>query len=69
MRPSRGLGDIAPEKMPRAKRKARRDDTDFDMYAKGGKIYKPAKGSALNYKRSRSKKGMVYPDLKMQAKR
>jgi hypothetical protein len=38
MRASRGMGDIAPSKMPRAKKKARRDDTDFTQYAEGGKV-------------------------------
>lgn len=38
MRPSRGMGDILPTKQPMPKRKKRRDDTDFDMYAKGGKV-------------------------------
>jgi hypothetical protein len=38
MRPSRGMGDIAPSKMPKGKRKERRDDTDFTQYAKGGKV-------------------------------
>ena len=38
MRASRGLGCIAPSKMPSGKRKARRDDTDFTEYAKGGWI-------------------------------
>ena len=38
MRPSRGMGDINPSKMPTGKRKARRDDTDFTQYAKGGKV-------------------------------
>jgi len=38
MRPSRGMGDIAPSKMPTGKRKARRDDTDFTQYAEGGKV-------------------------------
>ena len=38
MRPSRGMGAINPSKMPGAKRKARRDDTDFTQYAEGGKI-------------------------------
>lgn len=36
MMASRGMGDINPSKMPGAKRKARRDDTDFDEYKKGG---------------------------------
>ena len=37
MMASRGMGAILPSKMPGAKRKARRDDTDFDQYAEGGK--------------------------------
>ena len=36
--PSRGMGAISPSKMPTAKRKARRDNTDFDQYAEGGKV-------------------------------
>ena len=38
MMPSRGMGAISPSKMPTAKRKARRDDTDFTQYAEGGKV-------------------------------
>ena len=30
------MGAIAPSKMPTAKVKARRDDTDFTQYAEGG---------------------------------
>ena len=33
---SRGMGAVNPSKMPSGKRKARRDDTDFTQYAKGG---------------------------------
>lgn len=40
MRASRGMGVISPSKMPGAKRKARRDDTDFTEYAEGGKVSK-----------------------------
>jgi len=40
MRSARGMGDIAPSKMPGAKKKARKDDTDFTQYAKGGKVGK-----------------------------
>lgn len=36
MMASRGMGAILPSKMPKAKRRARRDDTDFDTYAEGG---------------------------------
>ena len=38
MMASRGMGDINPSKMPTAKRKSRRDDTDFTQYASGGKV-------------------------------
>jgi hypothetical protein len=38
MRPSRGMGDIAKSKMPAGTKKARRDDTDFTQYKKGGKV-------------------------------
>jgi len=38
MRASRGMGDISPSKMPRGAKKARRDDTDFTQYAKGGSV-------------------------------
>lgn len=36
MMASRGMGAIMPSKMPKAKRKARRDDTDFEQFAEGG---------------------------------
>ena len=29
---------MSPSKMPGAKKKARRDDTDFTQYAEGGKV-------------------------------
>jgi hypothetical protein len=38
MRASRGMGDIAPSKMPGGKKKARRDNTDFTQFAEGGKV-------------------------------
>jgi len=38
MMSSRGMGAISPSKMPDGKRKARRDDTNFTEYAKGGKV-------------------------------
>jgi hypothetical protein len=38
MRASRGMGDVNPSKMPKAVKKARRDDTDFTQYKKGGKV-------------------------------
>ncbi len=36
MMASRGMGAIAPSKMPKGVRKSRRDDTDFEQYAEGG---------------------------------
>jgi hypothetical protein len=37
MMPSRGMGAVAPSKMPKGKKTARKDDTDFVQYAEGGK--------------------------------
>jgi hypothetical protein len=38
MMASRGMGAVLPSKMPKGSRKARRDDTDFTEYAKGGPV-------------------------------
>ena len=38
MRASRGMGAIAPSKMPSGKKKPRRDNTDFTEFAEGGKV-------------------------------
>jgi len=44
MRPSRGMGAIAPSKMPKGKMIKRTDDPDDVMsYAKGGKVMPPGK--------------------------
>ena len=48
MRPSRGMGDIDPSKMPKGKKKARKDDTDFTQYKEGGKV-KSKVNEAGNY--------------------
>ena len=40
MRSSRGMGAISPSKMPGAKRKARKDDTDFTEFKEGGTVNK-----------------------------
>jgi hypothetical protein len=45
---SRGMGAISPSKMPKGKRKARRDNTDFTQYAEGGKV-KSKVNEAGNY--------------------
>ena len=38
MRPSRGMGAIMSDKMPKGKKNARRDDTDFTQYKEGGDV-------------------------------
>jgi hypothetical protein len=45
---SRGMGAILPSKMPKGKRKARRDNTDFTQYAEGGEV-KSKVNEAGNY--------------------
>jgi hypothetical protein len=47
MRPSRGMGAIAPSKMPTGVKKARRDDTDFTEYKKGGAVWDKARPKDL----------------------
>ena len=48
MRASRGMGAIAPSKMPTGVKKARRDDTNFTQYKEGGKV-KSKVNEAGNY--------------------
>jgi hypothetical protein len=47
MMASRGMGAINPSKMPGGKRKARRDDTDFMQYAKGGEVWSKPRPEGL----------------------
>jgi len=54
MRASRGMGAIAPSKMPKGVRKSRRDDTDFTEYADGGKV-----NAAGNYTKPELRKRIV----------
>lgn len=55
MRPSRGMGDIAPSKMPKAKTIKRKDNpNDVDMYAEGGKV-----NAAGNYTKPELRKKIV----------
>lgn len=75
MMASRGMGSINPSKMPTGKRKARRDDTDFTQYAKGGEVWdkdrpkdlgapkklSPAKKAGA--KAAAKKAGRPYPNL------
>ena len=54
MMASRGMGAIRPSKMPKAKKKARRDDTDFTQYKEGGKV-----NAAGNYTKPGLRKKIV----------
>lgn len=69
------MGDIRPSKMPGAKTKKRRDNTDFTEYKKGGEVWdKPRpKSTGIPKKLSAAKKakakaiakaaGRPYPNL------
>jgi hypothetical protein len=48
------MGDINPSKMPKAVKKARRDDTDFTQYAEGGGV-----NAAGNYTKPGMRKRIV----------
>jgi len=54
MMASRGMGAIDPSKMPKPKLKARRDDTDFTQFAKGGRV-----NAAGNYTKPSLRKRIV----------
>ena len=51
---SRGMGAISQSKMPKGARKARRDNTDFTEYAKGGTV-----NAAGNYTKPSLRKKIV----------
>lgn len=53
MMASRGMGAISSSKMPKGKKTARRDDTDFEQFAGGGKVGLYAN---INAKRERGEK-------------
>ena len=75
MRPSRGMGDISPSKMPSGTKKSRRDNTDFTQYAKGGEVWDKPRPKSLgkpkkltSAKKSKAKAmakaaGRPYPNL------
>lgn len=75
MRASRGMGAIAPSKMPSGVKKARRDDTDFTQYAEGGEVWSKPRPDSLGIpkklsaaKKSKAKAaaksaGRPYPNL------
>jgi hypothetical protein len=54
MMASRGMGAIAPSKMPKGVKKARRDDTDFTQFKDGGKV-----NAAGNYTKPELRKKIV----------
>jgi hypothetical protein len=57
MRPSRGMGAIAPSKMPKAKTIKRKDNPqDVTMYAKGGEVSRV--NEAGNYTKPGMRKGI-----------
>lgn len=47
MMASRGMGAISPNKMPKPKRKQRRDDTAFYEYAEGGQVWDQPRPTGL----------------------
>ena len=75
MMASRGMGDINPSKMHKAKTKSRRDGTDFAEYAKGGEIWSKPRPESLGVPKKMSSKqkskakaaakraGRPYPNL------
>lgn len=75
MMASRGMGAVSPSKMPKGKKKARRDDTDFTQYADGGEVWdnprpkglgapKPLTPAKLTSAKLTAKKaGRPYPNL------
>ena len=72
---SRGMGAMRASKMPKGARKARRDDTDFTEYAKGGQVWDKPRPKGLgapkplsSAKKSKAKAaakaaGRPYPNL------
>lgn len=65
MRASRGMGAISPSKMPSAKKKARRDNTDFTQYKEGGEV-KSKVNAAGNYTKP-SKRKALFESIKNSA--
>jgi len=57
MMSSRGMGAIMPSKMPKPKRKQRRDNTDFTEYAEGGEV-KSRVNEAGNYTKPGMRKSL-----------
>jgi len=64
MMSSRGMGAISPSKMPKGKREARRDDTDFTEYKKGGLAKQAATAIAMKAAGKKPKKMAAGGELK-----
>ena len=65
MMASRGMGAIAPSKMPSGKKTPRRDDTDFTQYAEGGWIKGAIKKPGALRSALGAKKGEPIPAKKL----
>jgi len=73
MMASRGMGSIAPSKMPKGVKKPRRDNTDFTQYKDGGEVWEKPNPAKKHKKLSPAKKsaakaaakaaGRPYPNL------
>ena len=75
MMSSRGMGAINPSKMPKAKVKKRRDNTNFEVFKKGGEVWdkarpkdlgKPKKLTSANKAKAKAAAkaaGRPYPNL------
>lgn len=64
MMASRGMGAIAPSKMPNGKKTARRDDTDFTQFKKGGLAKQAATAIAMKAAGKKPKKMAAGGELK-----
>ena len=65
MRASRGMGAIAPSKMPKAKTARRKDGDKFSVYAEGGEV-KSKVNEAGNYTKPGMRKAL-FESIKGQA--
>jgi len=64
MMSSRGMGAMSPSKMPKGLKKARRDDTDFTEYKKGGLAKQAATAIAMKEANIKPKKMAAGGELK-----
>ena len=64
MKTSRGMGAISPSKMPGGTKTARRDDTDFTEYKKGGLVKQAATAIAMKAAGKKPKKMAAGGELK-----